>query len=245
MEPSIPNLLLIPPLEATESLRAYMYKAAQANAYPRLYVGNAHALAHSFLSLMDNRDQELSEKLRWRLAPEPTTRSKASSFSLGGSQLAWSELRIKARHVCPHCLAENHWSRGEWELKTYTTCHVHGVYLVNECDQCKRKLSWDRTELLHCFCGRPLASLSPKNAQSWDRSWAVQVHHSFRTSINLAPNEPSLKRDGSPFPLQKLLEMADVIRAGYYFASRYGDGSSPVSRKCTAPDKLIKLPIRT
>lgn len=245
METSIPNLLLTPPLEATESLRGYMYKAALANAYPRLYVGNALALAHSFLNLVANRDQELSQKLRLRLTPDPTTSTKASFFCLGGDQLPLSEMRTNARNVCPHCLFEQSWSRGEWELKSYIACEKHGVRLVEACDQCKRKLSWGRTELLHCFCGRLLADIPPQSAQIWETRWAEQVRISFRESIDRGNRVKSERDTNPPLRLFKLLEMADVIRAGYYFASRYGDESSPVSSKYTAPDKLIKLPART
>ena len=245
MDTRIPNLLLAPPLEATESSRAYMYKAALANAYPRLYVGNALALAHSFVSLVENRDHELSQKLRCRLTPEPTTSGKGSLFYLGEDQLPLSEIRTSARNVCPHCLSEEPWSRGEWELKSYIACDKHGVRLIDVCDQCKRKLSWDRTELLHCFCGRSLTDIEPRGALSWETRWSVQVGLSFRESISRVHRLASDRSVDPPLRLFKLLEMADVIRAGYYFASSYGNGSLPVSNNCTEPAELNTRRART
>lgn len=241
MESSLPNLLLTPPLEATESLRAYMYKAASANAFPRLYVGNALAIAHSFVSLVENRDHELSQKLRGRLTPEPTTSGKASLFYLGEDQLPLSEIRASSRNVCPHCLSEEPWSRGEWELKSYIACEKHGVRLLEKCDQCKRKLSWDRTELLHCFCGRSLTDIATQGALSWETRWSVQVGISFRESINRIHRAASDGFIDPPIRLFKLLEMADVIRAGYYYASNYGDGSIPNFYKSTDHADLNNL----
>lgn len=238
MESSLPNLLLTPPLEATESLRAYMYKAALVNAYPRLYVGNALALAQWFVSLVENRDHELSQKLRGRLTPEPKTSGKASLFYLGEDQLPLSEMRISARNVCPHCLSEEPWSRGEWELKAYVACEKHGVRLLEKCDQCKRKLSWDRTELLHCFCGRSLTDIATQGALSWETRWSVQVGLSFRESISRVHRLASDRCIDPPMRLFKLLEMADVIRAGYYFASHYGHGSSPALKNSTGRGRL-------
>jgi hypothetical protein len=242
METRLPNLLLTPPLEVTESLRAYMYKAALANAFPRLYVGNALALAYSFVNLVENRDYELSQKLRYRLTPEPTTSGKASFFYLGEDQLPTSAMRTSARNVCPHCLSEEPWSRGEWELKAYIACEKHGVRLLENCDQCKRKLSWDRTELLHCFCGRSLTDIAPQRAQSWETRWSVQVGLSLRESISRVHRLASDRCIDPPMRLFKLLEMADVIRAGYYFASNYGHGSSPALNNSTGHGGLT-LPL--
>ncbi len=57
-----PDLLLVPSLEQTESLRAFMYRAAQVNAFPRMYAGSAHALKHArrLLSQVESRDSTLT-----------------------------------------------------------------------------------------------------------------------------------------------------------------------------------------
>lgn len=206
----IPNLLLVPSLEKTESLRAYMYKTAQANAHPRMYVGSANALkrARGLLGLVESRDPKLSQQLRLRLAPAPTTRRSASAFFLGEEQVPASFIRIEARTVCPLCVSETQWSRGEWELKAYTSCHLHGVKLVDRCDQCEQKLSWGRTELSSCYCGRGLAAIPPVAAQGWERTWAAQLHGALRCSLGSIP-----ARGHSEITLSKLLLMADVVRA--------------------------------
>lgn len=210
MDSVAPNLLLVPSLEQTESLRAFMYRAAQVNAFPRMYAGSAQALKHarSLISQVESRDSTLSQELRLRLAPTPITNHKAPGFLLGEEEVPLSCVRIEARSVCPLCIADNPWSRGEWELKAYTTCHVHGVTLVDECDQCQKKLSWSRTEISRCYCGRTFSSMSSTRSKGWERKWATQLHLAFRYSIN-----GGSKKSGSVINISKLLLMADVVRA--------------------------------
>lgn len=245
METCIPILLLTPPLEETESLLAYMYRAAEANAYPRFYVGNPLALAHSFLSLLGDRNLDLSLELRRRLTPAPilaVKRSMKPSFSrLGGDQLPISAIRTGARNVCPRCLAEKPWCRGEWELKSYVACGRHGVRLVDQCDKCKRKLYWWRTELTRCFCGRSLADIETRGAVMWETLWSVQVEISFRESINNFHRLKSQRLTDTPMRLFHLLEMANAIRAGYYLACSQGDGLPPDLSKCTDHVELNNL----
>ena len=210
MDSVAPNLLLVPSLEQTESLRAFMYRAAHLNAFPRMYAGSAHALKHArrLLNQVESRDSTLSQDLRLRLAPTPITGFKALGFLLGEEDIPSSCIRIEARSVCPLCIAENPWSRGEWELKAYTTCHLHGVSLVDKCDQCQKKLSWSSTEILRCYCGRAFSSMSSTRSKGWERKWATQLHLAFRYSVNSGS-----KKSGSVINISKLLLMADVVRA--------------------------------
>ena len=210
MDSVAPNLLLVPSLQQTESLRAFMYRAAHVNAFPRMYAGSAHALkqARRFLSQVESRDSTLSQELRLRLAPTPITGHKASGFLLGEEEIPTSCIRIEARSVCPLCVAENPWSRGEWELKAYTTCHLHGVSLVDKCDQCQKELSWSRTEVSRCYCGRAFSSISPATSKGWERKWAKQIHLAFRYAINGESTQ-----SGSAINISKLLLMANIAHA--------------------------------
>lgn len=210
MDSVAPTLLLIPSLQQTESLRAFMYRAAQVNAFPRMYASSAHTLKHAgrLLSQLEGRDSTLSQELRLRLAPTPITNHKTQEFLLGEEKIPSSCIRIEARSVCPLCIAENLWSRGEWELKAYTTCHIHGVSLVDKCDQCLQKLSWSRTEISRCYCGRAFSSMSPASSKDWERKWATQVYLAFSYSIN-----GKSKQSGSVSKISKLLLMIDVLRA--------------------------------
>jgi TniQ len=206
----IPPLLLIPELQPTESLRAFMYRAAQDNKFPRMYAGSAHTLKHAgrLLSQLEGQDYALCQELRLRLAPPLITNHMAQGFFLGKESIPSSCIRIEARSVCPLCLTKDQWSRGEWEIKAYTTCHLHGVSLVDKCDQCHQKLSWSRTEISRCYCGRAFSSMSPASSKDWERKWATQVHLAFSHSIS-----DQSKRTGSGTNISKLLLMIDVVRA--------------------------------
>ncbi len=214
MSTDIPSLLLVPSLQQTESLRAFMYRTAQTNAYPRMYVGSAQTLkrADTFLSLLASRDLKLSQELRVRLAPISFARHRAKPFLLGRERIPSSFIRLMARSVCPLCLSENPWSRGEWELKAYTCCHSHGVKLVDTCDYCKQKLSWDRTELLNCYCGRELSAISPPSVQYWERQWARQLHLAFVSSTKRGACERSSRKYGPQINISKLFLMVDIVR---------------------------------
>ena len=210
MNSVIPPLLLIPELQPTESLRAFMYRAAKVNAFPRMYAGSAHTLKHAgrLLSQLEGQNSALCQELRLRLAPPLITNHKAQGFFLGEEAIPSSCIRIEARSVCPLCLTKDPWSRGEWELKAYTTCHLHGVSLVDKCDQCHQKLSWSRTEISRCYCGRAFSSMTPTSSKDWEQKWAKQVHMAFSYSV-----DDKSKKSGLVTNISKLLLMIDVVRA--------------------------------
>lgn len=62
----------------------------------------------------------------------------------------------KFSRFCPHCLSESHYWRLEWELLFYDACHHHGVWLVDQCNSCNKKIDWKRSQLNRCACGADL-----------------------------------------------------------------------------------------
>lgn len=242
MDANIPNLLSLPVLQKTESLRAYMYKTAEANAFPRLYVSSAHAFkqACGFFNLIESRDPQLSKELRLRLVPVPRASNRAAAFLLGREQIPSSCIRVTARQVCPLCLSEAPWCRGEWELKAYKICHVHSIKLVDQCDGCKKILSWDRTELMNCYCGRPFVTATQEKACVWECKWAKQVHLAFRSSIEKVSSDETSVKSSSQMPLSKFLLMSDVVRTvlipGDLLPKRFsGSKSIPIARVLEDP----------
>jgi hypothetical protein len=71
-------------------------------------------------------------------------------------ELWQSETRVwNTQHArfCPQCLSEHgHW-KVEWELNFYDVCHLHQVWLVDQCSSCGDKISWKRAQLRRCSCG--------------------------------------------------------------------------------------------
>ena len=58
---------------------------------------------------------------------------------------------------CPLCLAEGGNWKAEWELLFFDACPVHKCWLVDQCDACNEPLTWGRSQLNRCNCGRRLA----------------------------------------------------------------------------------------
>ena len=79
---------------------------------------------------------------------------------IGDARLSPNQLRHGIRYVCPLCMAERGISLGYWELRRYSTCHIHGVRLINACSNCKMSLNWDTGTLAACtHCGLELSQM--------------------------------------------------------------------------------------
>lgn len=63
--------------------------------------------------------------------------------------------------ICPACLYEAAFVRGEWTLSFYTSCARHGVTLYDRCPKCRRAISWNRRAARYCSCGFDLATAEP------------------------------------------------------------------------------------
>lgn len=55
---------------------------------------------------------------------------------------------------CPVCLAQDGFSRAEWEVGAVTACAIHSLQLHDECPHCRAPASWNRASFLNCKeCG--------------------------------------------------------------------------------------------
>ncbi|WP_428715054.1 TniQ family protein [Uliginosibacterium sediminicola] len=59
--------------------------------------------------------------------------------------------------VCPACLRDAAYIRGEWMLSFYTSCIHHSTALVGHCPCCKKSIRWNRHLARYCACGGDLA----------------------------------------------------------------------------------------
>lgn len=113
----------------------------------------------------------LSERLMLRSAQAPehflfcnqAFRSQAADSNMGAK-------------VCADCVRENRWCRRVWLLRGAIACPVHRRLLIDTCGRCQRRISWRRTGVDVCTCGRYLAEglhrtdASPlDHAESWMR----------------------------------------------------------------------------
>ncbi|MFE7373337.1 TniQ family protein [Bacillus cereus] len=63
---------------------------------------------------------------------------------------------------CPLCVKEKGHYHKLWELSMYLTCPLHMCFLVTQCCECQKKISWNNQHLYICSCGYNLLH-SPLN----------------------------------------------------------------------------------
>lgn len=208
------KLLLLPNAKPTESVRAYMLRVGSLNAYPRLYSGITYPLtqADQFCAAVTDRNADLSMQLTGRVAYGALKSKNRSLVSFGEDLIPAHCIHIKERRVCPRCLSENGWGRCELELKAISVCTRHCVKLVDTCTRCGRRLEWGRTELMHCFCGQPLAALEIEPGQRSAYAWSRMVRKATMISISGRRAEVRQGRVMPPIRLSKLLFLTDFIR---------------------------------
>lgn len=77
--------------------------------------------------------------------------------------------------VCPLCLANARHCRAAWDIALMTACPTHGVSLIEQCQVCHRRLSWERPAVDVCQCGWSLvfqaapapASVNEMGVSAW------------------------------------------------------------------------------
>lgn len=210
------QLLFLPKLTGTESLRAYMLRAAEQNMHPRIYQEELETLSKSsrFVWGMSQQDKDIARTLARRLAPISALGPKglATMVLLGDDQIPVSCLHLRTRQVCPFCLADDRRSRLVWELKAARACAIHRSRLVRICPGCERSLQWGRSQLMHCFCGQGLSQIEPDRASTWEVKWA-RLLEAATTVSRFGRSSPRIASTSNvPTRLSKLLLMADVVR---------------------------------
>lgn len=62
-------------------------------------------------------------------------------------------IRVVRTKICPGCLRESNYNRKFWDLSAVTACPVHGVLLLDQCPNCRRRILWTRRKVSICTCG--------------------------------------------------------------------------------------------
>lgn len=151
------TLLLKPRPFASESLVGYQLRVAEANGYssgiwmlkyligiPRITINSSEHAARvtSFFGLAP---EELN-----RFAYVFDGVQPRGSLSYYGQQLHLRHLRLRFPAVCPRCLNESAATNGFWDLKYSVACPFHGSRLIDICQQCGNKISWNRSKICEC-----------------------------------------------------------------------------------------------
>ncbi|MDE1981470.1 MAG: TniQ family protein [Betaproteobacteria bacterium] len=93
-----------------------------------------------------------------------------SSFSLG------SFLKGRLPQVCVRCLHSSRYVRRAWEVSVVTCCPRHGLYLVDQCKNCHKQITWDRPAIDTCVCGRYLSYHQSVGFEPSDSELSVASH---------------------------------------------------------------------
>ncbi len=57
---------------------------------------------------------------------------------------------LLTQKFCVKCLKERHYVRAIWDFRQYTSCHLHGVALINRCDNCHGSIDTASVINKHC-----------------------------------------------------------------------------------------------
>jgi TniQ len=126
------------------------------------------------------------------------------------------------RKFCPHCLAEAQYWRLEWELLFVDACPVHQVWLLDKCEICSSRFSWNAGGFLRCVCGAELVNQSTRAAP-----FAV-------ATLAQAIAKTALEETG-PLKLVNTLSVRQLVRL-IRFLGAYGNG---VLR--SRPQKILNM----
>ncbi|MDQ0874231.1 hypothetical protein QFZ77_002890 [Paenibacillus sp. V4I3] len=151
------QLLIRPFIESDESISGFLYRVSKINRYRFSYLYNYLHLSiyeaqnneftqealQMFTVLVDRENGFLNERNGYNL----------KSF-LGSEMYSKIILKNKVKY-CPICIQEKHYHRTVWCVVPFHLCVVHKVILVDQCPQCKHKLTLSafmNRECEKCFC---------------------------------------------------------------------------------------------
>jgi hypothetical protein len=79
-------------------------------------------------------------------------RNTVGDYLVFGSPVPQYMIRLSYPKICPECLRETGYIRKLWELSPITTCPLHRCLLLDECPNCRKRLTWSRPEIGRCRC---------------------------------------------------------------------------------------------
>lgn len=87
------------------------------------------------------------------------------SWTIGNTHVSKANF-MDARHtkICPPCLEEAAFARGEWSLTFYRSCATHAIRMIDSCPRCRRPLKRTRRRIQACDCGQSLIALETESA---------------------------------------------------------------------------------
>lgn len=82
-------------------------------------------------------------------------------------------IRFTRPQACALCLDEYGFAAAAWDVSLVTCCPKHKVQLIDQCQKCRRFLSWRRPDLWTCHCRAAFPLMDTEQA-SEDAIWLSQ-----------------------------------------------------------------------
>ena len=162
---------------AGESIRGFLLRLAEANLYE-----NSRWL-EGVPGISDMIRPRLGTCLHGVVPPwlKRSLDIPVEEFPMGRYYTLFSQTRF-----CPQCLSESpHW-RFEWEHVFYTTCHLHGMHMLERCSECGEPTTWRRPNLLTCKCGASFLGMPTEIAKRSEMELCQLLANSLAAEANAA-----------------------------------------------------------
>jgi len=155
----------VPPVPY-ETIHGYLHRVAEENQLRDIY-----SILHETLGERRHHQIYIEDLLTLasycRVYPDELFQLSGVVQRKSGGSLEWqvcghritksSFIEFRQVKVCPLCLLEGAYVRGEWILSFYTSCAKHGCALVGHCHGCGRDIYWERINARYCGCGFDLS----------------------------------------------------------------------------------------
>lgn len=141
------------------------------------------------------------------------------SYNMFGHKIHKYSVRTMAPKVCPKCLKESNYARKIWDLAAYTCCPEHKTLLIEECPNCKRKISWNRPRVNICTCGCDWRYVALPEVSEAEMTLSRLI---LRVCGLLESGEPMVEgkdREGTETPLSTV-GLSELLCAVYFIAGQ-------------------------
>lgn len=218
MPPFINPLVLTPRPYKFESLKGYILRSSEANAYdtPTTMLSSAGMTSGEMISIIPPLEKlaplfnlSITEmtKLGYR---KPLGSPSAKHIWIYNHQLPTYYLNIKRPKICTECILQTGFTESFWDLKHAIACPKHNRYLLKSCPDCKKHLSWFRPGLLTCSCG---CDLSQTKGDLLNNQAVLGLLTFLRNQLKREPHDNKLLKQRLGFPVEHLetLTLAELL----------------------------------
>lgn len=144
-------------------------------------------------------------------------------------------LRPGKPSLCPDCLREERYLRGQWEITMYIACPSHDCMLLTDCPSCKKAISPHRANLDACNCGFQFCEVDCPQATP-EAAWVAALINRFLSGDSKTTSH-SIKSVGSISTRNRLAALSlDSLFKSFWFFGHYIDAIVPMAVGRSRPD---------